>query len=216
MAYGRLVASIALFVSSMLLNVASGQIAYHNRVVNPQLHELKDALLDVLPLVNSSLWPDIMIYTSFGLMVILPLCHKHMLRMYENYFFLLGFCLLVRAIIVPFTDLPDPFPGCAGPDPEGGKFFQQCGSLMFSGHTTFILAAAIVYTHDNRYHPIITICCVLYSFAAILGVLVCRLHWTMDVLVATGFDVSVAIAYYNTLALTHKQANTEEELESLV
>lgn len=213
--YRRLIASIALAISSVLLNIATGQIAYANRVVNPQLHLLTDPLLDALPFVNSSLWPDVMIYISLGLMAILPLFHKRMLRMYENWFFILGFVMILRAITVPLTNLPDPFPGCAGPDPEAGRFWQQCGSLMFSGHTTTILAAAIVYTHDNNYDPMITICCFLYSFAAILGVLVCRLHWTMDVFVAVWVNVGVAVAYYNTLALTHSKDITGER-ESLI
>lgn len=191
------------FLGGLLLNIAAGQIAYYNRVRFPELHLLSDPLRDALQraglFIRSTLWPDIMVYASFGLMLLIPLgaYRGRIVQTYEDYFFQLGVCLMFRAIIVPLTNIPDPSPACVGDDPEASSaFFQQCGSMMYSGHTTFLMQFAINWTHAYDYDPAVVVLSIVYVFAGILGVMMCQLHYTMDVAVALLVNGLFAIIYY--------------------
>jgi hypothetical protein len=189
--------SVLLFVLALLMNWVMGLVAYAARVKNPQLSVLHDVILDNWATVYTTGWPDGMMYADLAATFAITLLTPRPLFVCGRYLRLLGTVLLMRAVTVASTSYPDPSFDCAGDDPEGGLIIQQCGSLMFSGHTTVFMCSALINTWvvyrvrcSDASSLAWFILNVLYVTAGITGVLVCRLHYGPDVEVAIFLSVT--------------------------
>lgn len=206
-----LVASMALFIVALstMVTVQALGVQPHTRQWNAT-DILSDRLLDFeLALPNPTLWHEIMVYGYIGVGVLLFIgINRRRVTLYRRLFTVWGILLLFRSTTIAWTSYPDPSAGCAWGMPAPRFYFlESCGDLMFSGHTTGVLSVALVLIDAYPWFPFsgsrvaFHVLSAGAAAAAVLIIVLTRLHYTADVVVAT-IITSLAWGFYY-LAIDH-------------
>lgn len=116
-------------------------------------------------------------------------------RIFMRFMLVDAILLLMRGFTVATTSMPNPYPpcyNCAGECPDSvwtaiwmtiTKFpFFDCGDLMFSGHTVHFLLCAMLWQKFTS-NLLFKILAWAYTIPGILLLIICRMHYTNDVLI---------------------------------
>lgn len=109
----------------------------------------------------------------------------------ENYLWIATILFVARVFMFSMTQLPPPRPGCSSKkegDPKHyrvlKKTWQECKDLIFSGHTlhTVLVMLFVLYLAKS---PLEKTLVVLASGIALVLIVGSRIHYTVDVLLAS-------------------------------
>ena len=120
-------------------------------------------------------------------------------------FRMVGLTFFLRGLSILLTILPDPYPKCMRRElfnstlGEVGKVLAEnpmlvtslCGHCLFSGHACTLSLVALIWQRLDK--PLWAATAVLVWAGEVLGMLVCRFHYTCDVV----WGIVVAFAVFN-------------------
>lgn len=109
-----------------------------------------------------------------------------------EFIWLLGILYFLRLVSYSVTIVPNPDANCnKSPDTALRGVFHQvwqegCGDLIFSGHTMcMVLASLFVCRYCFPGNPVVAGALVAYNVAGMLLIVGTRMHYTVDVFIAT-------------------------------
>lgn len=197
--------SIAYVVSGFLVMGAVQAANYSRRYIqSPDRYlVLNDLSFEWLPdLSNLSLFHEASVYIPAGIaFFFVVLLHKRLFTLQIRIFLIWGTLFYLRCITIIVTSYPDPSAGCKGADPLSvyinpyvASFFHMasCGDLVFSGHTVMAvmtLEMTLEAFPFRGYYLILHFFALLCTILGVLSILMTRLHYFLDVIVAIVFTV---------------------------
>jgi hypothetical protein len=119
----------------------------------------------------------------------------------ENYLWLATILFIGRIAMFSVTQLPPPIPGCSSKKPDEPIHFQvmrtkwqECKDLIYSGHTfhTVLVLLFILYLSNSNLEKLII---TVVSGIALVLIIASRIHYTVDVLLATLITILVFYAW---------------------
>lgn len=181
-------------------------LAYIDRIRNPQLQQLPDVIHSSWPRIDNNWiahWPT---YIFIAVVFVALAIHPRRLFLLRRTILHWSLLLFMRGVSVAVTSLPDPNSACWGPDPLPDLWLEtaqgnSCGDLIFSGHTTAALVCALAlveaFPYRCRLYVIaIHIVSAMWTATIITMVLVARLHYTVDVVIAIYATVQMFISLH--------------------
>ena len=180
---------------------------------------LEDIASSVLPFYANRALPDYFVYSLLTLAIIPLSFHRDRLVILVRALLVLGSVYLVRSLSLMLTILPDPSLSCVSDaiagSPGENLFFEalrstvqlrkNCGDMIFSGHTSLMITSSLFFSRylDGVIHsPLLRIAglsiCWLVVLGGCLSIIITRLHYTIDVVVAI-FAVTMIFRYYHYL-----------------
>lgn len=232
--------SLFFFLFCLIFNVAM-QIIVHQNVMNRKSHLLTSALYDPIH-ANTKDYSNKRHIIDYLMLLIIILTFlsfvfqrmRRCLNVFKRIFLLLGIMYFLRGIsIVTLQIGSSPDPVCPKVHLESGfsAFLKHvwsvmtfetetCFDLLFSGHTGVltILPLFWMYFASNRIHervrPYARIVFLSISFFAIILLILCRVHYTLDVLYS--FSISCVLFYgYHNIIWHVKQRVLDEKINTL-
>jgi uncharacterized protein (DUF2062 family) len=196
--------SLAFLAGAIVFNSVTNLMCYLRRVVDPQ--PLPDVLHDLIPLVtdsNHALNISLAAYVAFA--VFAPFfTNGNAIHLVNRFCIHIGCMFILRGLMTPLTSMPDPSPGCAGPEPLGAYPYIRiwewvsCGDLVLSGHTTVITTAGLVlfkaFPIRKVWHAIAAVCIFCGTALALVFIVVTRLHYSSDVAMTAILNVSMWVS----------------------
>lgn len=176
---------IVLCVGAVLwaTSVETAYLWGHWRPPGPPLHDVVHAVVPADPAWEAYRVPDALL-AGVLLCTLGPLWHREratLRRILREYVRLMA----CRLVLLACTRLPDPSRVCATGTLRPG---QTCGDMMYSGHTVAFVLAALSW-RDLELGPGgmgVQAACAL----GMVSLVVLRVHYTVDVLVAAALTVS--------------------------
>lgn len=119
----------------------------------------------------------------------------------ENYLWIVVFLFIGRVVMFSMTQLPPPLPGCSAKKPGDPKHFRvlkkswkECKDLIYSGHTlhAVLVLLFVLYISKSVLEKVVVACAVVI---AIVMIIASRIHYTVDVLLATLLTILVFFAW---------------------
>jgi hypothetical protein len=167
---------------------------------------LPDLAFDVLaPYPDLSWLPNSLIYLLVAATVIRCILSRHGLTIIRRVLFVHAVTMLMRSLTLVATSYPDPSLPCVDyvPPSDVNPFWANtlsqtnlitCGDLMFSGHTLIYIALALAW--QKYFYVIEKVIFWLFTLVAIIMLLVARLHYLNDIIVAMYVMVFVWHIYH--------------------
>lgn len=161
------------------------------------IHEapLYDRIHAVVPPI-STMWPDVGLVALLVYFVVRWGVPDP--KVLENYLWLVALLFVGRVLTFSATQVPPPRPGCSSVDKDSrlrwipfANGWKECEDEMYSGHTIHAVLIAMFVLFLSRSVPE-KVVVVLAVIAELVLVIVGRLHYTADVLVAV---IVTALAY---------------------
>jgi len=184
-----------LYIMSVTVVVAGMRYPRHGA-------ELPDLGFYILPALNKPKYPDDILLICLFISIIRFLFHRKGLTIIRRFMAIHGITALLRCVTLVATSYPDPSFACADYKPADNPtlFWKTtvvnnldytCGDLMPSGHTLFFIIMALIW---QRYCNFAEKCVFwVLSMAGCLALVVTRLHYTNDVLIA--FYIAITTSY---------------------
>jgi hypothetical protein len=196
--WSRIAVTILFWSFGVLMNNMSATIAGRRFIKGTP--PLPDIGFMHLPHIGWRLLPDLYYIMFAGYSIVrLLIMRRDGIVIFMRIFLIMGAELIVRAVVVNSTLLPDPYPPCVNYKPHitsYAPFELQCGDVLFSGHTAAWSIISFMWVmHSER-----TVDKVLGVMATVCGGLVLiatRYHYTVDVLIGAYVGVTMCIMYYS-------------------
>jgi len=167
--------------------------------------ELPDLGFYILPAVNKAKYPDHILLICLFTSLIRFIFHRKGLTIIRRFMVIHGITALLRCVTLVATSYPDPSFACADYKPADNPtlFWKTtvvnnlnytCGDLMPSGHTLFFIIMALMW---QRYCNFAEKCVFwVLSMAGCLALVVTRLHYTNDVLIAIYISITSSYIFH--------------------
>jgi hypothetical protein len=153
-----------------------------------------------IPYISWRFLPDLyyIIFAGYSILRLLVMKQNGII-LFMRIFLIMGAELMLRALVVNSTLLPDPYPPCAHYKPHFttyAPFELQCGDVLFSGHTAAwsIISFMWVMHSENMFDKATG---VLGTVLGGLILIATRYHYTVDVLVGAYVGVTMCFIYYS-------------------
>lgn len=180
---------------------------------------LPDIGFELLPASNNEQIPNHILLICILTTFIRLIFHRKGLTIMRRFMAIHGITALLRCITLFTTSYPDPSLVCRTYQPANtpilflkttvvNNLSVTCGDLMPSGHTLFFFLLALTW---HKYTNFVEKCLFwVLSLAGCLSLIVTRLHYTNDVLIAmymalTTFCIQLPLHITSPLALTHSK-----------
>jgi len=167
-----------------------------------QTGELPDLGFAVLPALHREQYPNHILLICLLTSIARFLFHRKGITIIRRFMAIHGITALLRCVTLVATSYPDPSFVCRDYEPADNptifwkttlvnNLSMTCGDLMPSGHTLFFIILALIW---NKYCNFAEKCVFwVLSLAGCLSLIVTRLHYTNDVLIA--FYVAITTFY---------------------
>ncbi len=119
----------------------------------------------------------------------------------ENYLWIVTILFVGRVFMFSVTQLPPPRPGCSSRKPDDPKHYRvlkktwkECKDLIYSGHTLHVVLVFlfVMYLAKSTLEKVIVTVAVGIALVLIIA---SRIHYTVDVLLATFVTILVFFAW---------------------
>jgi len=170
-----------------------------------QSGELPDLGFAVLPALHQEQYPNHILLICLLTSIARFLFHRKGITIIRRFMAIHGITALLRCVTLVATSYPDPSFVCQDYKPADNptKFWKTtvvnnlsmtCGDLMPSGHTLFFIILALIW---NKYCNTAEKCVFwVLSAAGCLSLIVTRLHYTNDVLIALYVAITTFYIYH--------------------
>lgn len=167
--------------------------------------ELPDLGFAVLPAMHNEQIPNHFLTLCLVISIIRFLFHKKGLTIIRRFMTIHAITALLRCVTLVATSYPDPSAVCRDYKPADNptKFWKTtvvnnlsmtCGDLMPSGHTLFFIILALIW---QRYCSLGQKCVFwVLSMLGTISLVVTRLHYTNDVLIAIYVAITAFYIYH--------------------
>jgi len=167
--------------------------------------ELPDLGFAVLPALHREQYPNKILVICLVCSIGRFLFHRKGLTIIRRFMTIHAITALLRCITLVATSYPDPSFICRDYKPADNptifwkttivnNLSMTCGDLMPSGHTLFFIILALMW---QRYCNFVEKCVFwVLSLAGCLSLIVTRLHYTNDVLIAIYVAITVSYIYH--------------------
>lgn len=205
-----LVAATCLCASSVMTGYSVSLAWYRHPYDRPALDDIVHTTFPALAAWGRFGIPNAMVAAELPPALLLLLRHAHARRLLCRAVVVYSMTMAARAVLVLSTTLPDSSPLCRDPEMVGAAgraappTWQEldararriiftagttltCGDMMFSGHTVIFVLLALVWTHYLFPGPRFRAARAgawLWNLLGLFMIVVTRLHYTIDVLVA--------------------------------
>jgi len=188
---------VCLYIMSVM-NVVAG-IRY------PKKSEvLPDVGFDILPAVHENSIPNTILTVSIVCTAIRLVMHQKGITILRRFMIVHGITALMRGLTMVATSYPDPSLVCHDYEPPSSTslFWHTtlvsmkltCGDLMFSGHTILFVLIGLLW---HKYTRMLGKCIFWFiSWLGCVSLIITRLHYTNDVLVASYVAVTTWNLYH--------------------
>jgi hypothetical protein len=178
---------------------------------------LPDLAFDVLaPYPDLSWLPNTLIYLLLLATLIRCLLSRQGLTIIRRVLFVHAITMLMRSLTLVATSYPDPSLPCVDymPPSDVNPFWANtlgnadlitCGDLMFSGHTLIYVVLALAW--QKYFYVIEKVIFWMFTLVAITTLLVARLHYLNDIIVAMYVVVCVWHVYHMHAESDRRQLN---------
>lgn len=167
--------------------------------------ELPDLGFDVLPAIHKEQYPNHILTTCLLVSIVRFLFHRKGLTIIRRFMTIHAITALLRCVTLVSTSYPDPSFVCRDYQPVDNptifwkttvvnNLSMTCGDLMPSGHTLFFIILGLTWQKYCNFAEK----CVFWviSVAGCLSLIVTRLHYTNDVLIALYVAITVFYIYH--------------------
>jgi len=167
--------------------------------------ELPDLGFYILPALNKGKYPDYILIICMLVSALRFLFHRKGVTIVRRFMVIHGITALLRCVTLVATSYPDPSFACRDFTPADNPtlFWKTtvvnnldytCGDLMPSGHTLFFIILALAW---QRYCNFVEKCLFwILSIAGCLSLIVTRLHYSNDVLIAIYVSITSSYIYH--------------------
>ncbi|EJW03964.1 hypothetical protein EDEG_01731 [Edhazardia aedis USNM 41457] len=148
---------------------------------------------------------DMNMYTLMILTTLAVIARRDAINITIRVFFVISIAYLMRICVVSQTNLPPPSINCRKVVTNFLTEFGQdrCGDLIFSGHTIPLTVCSYTWLTYSFFEDfigkimkhILSICIALVGFITVFLIIICRNHYTIDVILAIYTTTSVWIIY---------------------
>ena len=136
--------------------------------------------------------------------------NHHGIHVFQQLLHLHCMVFLTRTTTVGLTGLPQPNPKCVSVQHSAVTYMEAlqfvvlrgfppraCGDLLYSGHVACILICVIIMCYHKVYpHYIVRNFFLMLALVGIYGVISCRSHYSIDVILACYFSFGLSFVYY--------------------
>jgi membrane-associated phospholipid phosphatase len=166
--------------------------------------ELPDLGFAVLPALHKEQYPNKILMICLFCSLVRFIFHRKGITMMRRFMAIHAITALLRCVTLVATSYPDPSFVCRDYQPADNptifwkttvynNLSMTCGDLMPSGHTLFFIILALIW---HRYCNFAEKCIFwVLSLAGCLSLIVTRLHYTNDVLIAVYVAITVSYIY---------------------
>jgi len=167
--------------------------------------ELPDLGFAVLPALHREHYPNKILMICLFCSLVRFLFHRKGITLMRRFMTIHAITALLRCVTLVATSYPDPSFVCRDYQPADNptifwkttvynNLSMTCGDLMPSGHTLFFIILALIW---QRYCNFAEKCVYwVLSLAGCLSLIVTRLHYTNDVLIAIYVAITVSYIYH--------------------
>jgi len=161
---------------------------------------LKDIGFMYLPYITWRFLPDLYYILFAGYSIVRLLVMKQNgIVIFMRIFLIMGAELILRALVVNATLLPDPYPPCTHYKPHVttyAPFELQCGDVLFSGHMAAWSIISFMWVMHSD-HILDRSFGILASLLGGFILVATRYHYTVDVLIGAYVGVTMCLVYYS-------------------
>lgn len=181
--------SLACIIFSLLMANVFSNISSFWSVDTDQILPIPDLFFESFETREFSSYVDIMMNIFITTTLISILIRRDAIKIYFRLFICLSITYFIRMSIITVTNLPPPYTDCVK---IVEKFlttftYKRCGDLLFSGHT--LMVSACVFTwHSYRIFNSYKLSVIgrviawIIGCSILIGILVSRNHYTIDVM----------------------------------
>ena len=162
-----------------------------------------------LPDLYHQALPDYRLYHEYtDFMPVIPLILFIYLDKFNHiyeYLLLISIIYILRAICFTVTVLPSPSKECEceweiEPKTKLRKFLniiyqEGCNDCIFSGHTSTMIMSTLFLLRYNINNTFVKVILIIYNILGALAIIVTRLHYTVDVFLATIINILLFFAF---------------------
>lgn len=199
----------------------------------PHIQQYNLTLAGRIIVIDVEAIPDMCIMLMVLLTSLLTAFNRHSMAMARRFFTVYGLLMLFRSICIVVTSLPDAHPACRKATPGTSMVKDMeirdviarglqmlvpvghftCGDMVYSGHTMVLVLCGMMWHTYYKIRPgtfAINPVKVLIWLIVVVGlffIVVTRLHYTLDVIVALYLSATLWSAYHriaNDIAKNHR------------
>ncbi|EJW03963.1 hypothetical protein EDEG_01730 [Edhazardia aedis USNM 41457] len=194
----------SLFMMNTMANISSFWSIDAEKIGLPDtLHEIVSLNMENRTSIKNTV--DIIMYALIGLTTFAVITRRDAINIAIRIFFVISISYLLRICVVSQTNLPPPSINCRKIVTNFLTEFGQdrCGDLIFSGHTIPLTVCSYTWLTYSFFEDfigkimkhILSICIALVGFITVFLIIICRNHYTIDVILAIYTTTSVWIIY---------------------
>lgn len=196
-----LIASIIGYTCALLLMGRCNAIANLRRPMPPNDILLNDMAFQVLPHYDDNMPANFLVYSAIWGLSLTMIIHPRRRSLSRRLLTVWAMIYILRCTTIISTSLPDPNHLCRDGrtlNDTIGTFFDglSCGDMIFSGHTVVLVLGPLMMRQAFVMPKWARVALIMWSLAGMLGLLIVRMHYAVDILVALYLSFLMYVAYH--------------------